>query len=98
MLKKRFSKDGKKCRVTFELPAEAKAGTAVLCGEFNNWSKDINPMKKLKSGKFTVGVTLDAGKEYRFRYWLDGNRWENDWEADAYKPNKFGTEDSIVSL
>ena len=98
MLKKRFSKDGKKCRVTFELPAEVNAGTASLCGEFNDWDRKNLPMKKLKNGNFTVGVTLEVGKEYRFRYWLDGSRWENDWEADAYKPNAFGTDDSIISL
>ena len=98
MLKKRFSKDGKKCRVIFELPAEVSAGTAALCGEFNNWEKEVNPMKKLKSGAFSVGLTLEVGKEYRFRYWLDDARWENDWEADAYKPNEFGSEDSIVAL
>ena len=98
MLKKSFSKDGKKCRVTFELPVEAGAGTAVLCGEFNDWDKEANPMKKLKNGAFSVGLTLEVGKEYRFRYWLDSSRWENDWEADAYKPNQFGTDDSIVVL
>jgi 1,4-alpha-glucan branching enzyme len=98
MLKKRISKDGKKCRVNFELPAEINAETATLCGEFNDWDKDALPMKKLKSGKFTAAATLETGKNYRFRYWLDGERWENDWEADAYTPNEFGTEDSIIAL
>jgi hypothetical protein len=27
---------------------------------------------------------------------LDGERWENDWAADGYAPNNFGTEDSVV--
>ena len=98
MLKKRISKDGKKCRVTFELPADVNAETAVLCGEFNDWDKDALPMKKLKNGKFTAATTLETGTEYRFRYWLDGKRWENDWDADAYKANEFGSEDSILVL
>lgn len=98
MLKKKVSKDGKNCRVTFELPADVNAETVALCGEFNHWDKEATPMKKLKNGKFTVGLTLETGKEYRFRYWLDGKRWENDWAADAYKPNEFGTDDSILSL
>ncbi len=98
MLKKRISKNGKKCRVTFELPTEVNAETVTLCGEFNDWDKDALPMKKLKNGKFTAGITLEVGREYRFRYWLDGERWENDWEADAYKANEFGSEDSIVVL
>ena len=41
---------------------------------------------------------LEAGKSYRFRYLLDGERWENDWDADAYKPNEFGTDDSILEV
>ena len=44
----------------------------------------------------TVG--LDAGQAYRFRYLLDGQRWENDWAADAYQPNDFGGDDSVVDL
>ena len=44
----------------------------------------------------TVG--LDAGRAYRFRYLLDGQRWENDWAADAYQPNGFGGDDLVVDL
>jgi hypothetical protein len=29
---------------------------------------------------------------------LDGERWENDREADGYAPNDFGTDDSIVEV
>ena len=98
MLKKRFSKDGKKCRVTFNLPADVMAKEAYLCGEFNNWDKSAMPMKQRKNGSFYAGTTLEVGQEYRFRYWLDGERWENDWAADGYAPNEFGTEDSIVKI
>ena len=44
----------------------------------------------------TVG--LDAGRAYRFRYLLDGQRWDNDWAADVYLPNDFGGDDSVVDL
>ena len=43
-------------------------------------------------------MTLETGRKYRFRYLVDGKRWENDWDADAYAPNQFGSEDSIVKL
>ncbi|MBT3337763.1 MAG: glycoside hydrolase [Anaerolineae bacterium] len=98
MLTKRISKDGKKCRVTFQLPADIEAKTVTLCGDFNAWDKSALPMKQRKDGSFSTGLTLETSKEYRFRYWLDDERWENDWEADAYKPNEFGSEDSILSL
>ena len=43
-------------------------------------------------------VDLEAGQAYRFRYLLDGQRWDNDWAADAYQPNDFGGDDSVVDL
>lgn len=96
MLKKSYSKTGKKCRVTFKLPAEVEAETAVLLGEFNAWDPTTKPMKQLKDGSFSETISLAAGHTYRFRYLLDGSRWENDWEADNYVPNDQGTEDSVV--
>jgi 1,4-alpha-glucan branching enzyme len=98
MLKKSYAKTGKSCRVTFELPAEIKAKKALLCGEFNQWDKKASLMKQRKDGSFTQTVSLKPGQEYRFRYLLDGTRWENDWEADAYLPNPFGSEDSVVRV
>jgi 1,4-alpha-glucan branching enzyme len=98
MLKKNYSKTGSSCRVTFKLPAEVNAKKSFLCGEFNDWDKKAHPMRKLKSGEFSVTVSLKPGNKYRFRYWLDGERWENDWEADAYVPNEFGSEDSVVEV
>lgn len=96
MLKKNYSKSGKSCRVTFKLPAEVQAEQVVLCGEFNDWDENANPMRKLKDGSFSQTVSLEAAKEYRFRYLLNGAKWENDWEADKYMENDFGTEDSVI--
>ena len=98
MLKKNYSKTGSFCRVTFKIPAEIEAETAVLCGDFNEWAADANPMKRLKSGEFSATVSLPAGNSYRFRYFLDGKRWENDWEADAYIANDHGSDDSVLEV
>ena len=98
MLRKTYSKAGRACRVTFELPGEVNAQTVSLCGEFNEWSASAHPMMCRKDGRFSTTISLQAGETYRFRYLLDGERWENDWEADAYAPNEFGTEDSIVNV
>ena len=98
MPKKSYSKTGQVCRVTFRLPAEVEAEQAALCGEFNDWDAEANPMKKLKSGEFSATVSLDAGNTYRYRYLLDGERWENDWDAEGYAPNEFGAEDSVITV
>lgn len=97
MISKHYSKTGRKVRVTFKLPADVKAERAAVCGDFNGWDPAATPMKQLKDGSFSATVSLDAGESYRFRYLLDGERWENDWEADGYLPNPFGEDDSVVS-
>ncbi len=82
----------------FELPPDVGAETACLCGDFNQWDATAHPMKRRKDGSFTVTASLKSGQSYRFRYLLDGDRWENDWGADTYLPNEFGSEDSVVEL
>ncbi len=95
-MKKSYTKTGRSCRVTFELPAQVEANTVALCGEFNEWDVAKHPMRRRKDGSFSATISLKPGNEYRFRYLLDGERWENDWEADKYLLNEFGTEDSVV--
>jgi 1,4-alpha-glucan branching enzyme len=98
MIKKNYSKERKSCRVIFELPPEVNAQIACVCGEFNIWDVTAHPMQRRKDGSFTLSIALKPGQSYRFRYLLDGTRWENDWAADAYVPNPFGGDDSVVQL
>jgi hypothetical protein len=51
-----------------------------------------------RRGGFSLTVDLGTGRAYRFRYLLDGQRWDNDWAADAYVRNGFGGDDSVVDL
>ena len=98
MLKKNYSKTGAKCRVTFDLQPGVNAEKVSLCGSFNNWNPDSNPMKKRKNGRWSTTISLESGRKYRFKYLIDGQQWENDWNADSYEKNQFGTEDSIIKL
>ena len=97
-MKKEYTKTGRSCRVTFELPAQINAESVALCGEFNEWDPTKHPLKRSRDGSFSLTVSLKPGREYRFRYLVDGERWENDWGADKYVPNEFGTEDSVIVL
>ncbi|MBN1669353.1 MAG: isoamylase early set domain-containing protein [Anaerolineales bacterium] len=97
-MKKTYTKTGRSCRVTFELPAEVHASTVALCGEFNDWDPQKHQLKRRKDGSFSITISLEPGNSYRFRYWLDGARWENDWDADGYVVNEFGSEDSLVTV
>jgi len=85
-------------RVTFEVDPAVRAERANLCGEFNAWSTDEHAMEHKVDGGFTLTLDLEAGQAYRFRYLLDGERWENDWTADDYVPNEYGGDDSVVDL
>ncbi len=97
-LKKTFSKDKKKCTVTFTVSAEAAQGAKKIniAGDFNSWSSTDTPLTKGKDGSFSVTLELDAGKEYQYRYLMDGKRWENDWKADKYIPAPFSNADNSV--
>lgn len=99
MIKKQFVKAKAVCKTTFILPVDAapQAKSVVLVGDFNDWSQEkAIAMKKLK-GEFKATVELPAGKEYQFRYLINGEQWENDWHADNYVPTPFGVENSVVS-
>lgn len=96
MLSKDYTKTGRSCRVTFELPSEVNATRVWLVGDFNEWSQTSTPLKRRKDGSFSTTLSLKPGREYRFRYVLDGDRWENDHAADRYLPNDHGSEDSVV--
>jgi len=99
-LVKKYSKKKDTCKVTFSLPKEAVQGgkNVVLVGEFNNWNpaEGIALVNK-KSGYETV-IELTSGRKYEYRYLVDGRTWVNDFKADAYVPNAFGTENSVVAV
>ena len=89
---------GGRAQVTFTLDGAVAAMSAAVCGEFNNWLGDGHAMERAPDGSFRLTLELETGRRYRFRYLLDGSRWENDWAADDYVPNAFGGDDSVVDL
>jgi 1,4-alpha-glucan branching enzyme len=95
--KRRVRATGEKLvKVTFDLPASVAAMEVALVGDFNNWSPTETKLKRKKDSAWKVTVPLQAGQAYRYRFLLDGRHWENDWSADLYTPNEFGTDDSVV--
>jgi hypothetical protein len=97
-LSKQYFKSKDVCKITFRVPRPAaqEAREASVVGDFNGWRADATPMKRLKDGSFSAAMELPRGKEYRFRYLLEGGRWENDWCADRYEPGPYGGENSVV--
>ena len=82
--------------VLFTLPAVVQAESVALCGDFNDWSADATPLELGSDGYWRVAVALEPGRSYRYRYLINGKRWENAWDADGYVPNAYGGTDSVV--
>ena len=97
-LKKRFLKSKPACKVTFHLPKEAlkNAKEVKLLGDFNHWDQALGVPMKEKDGDYSATIELETGREYQFRYLIDGEKWENDWEADKYLATPFGVDNSVV--
>ena len=98
-IKKQYLKSKAICKVTFRLPKAAApaADNVHLVGDFNKWDPRATPMMALKSGDYTIKLNLDTGRDYEFRYLIDGSHWENDWHADQYRPAVIpGVENSVV--
>lgn len=97
MIHKRPSGIANKVVVTFELPGSLWAECINLVGDFNHWDHASLPFWRDHQGNWRLEVELDAGREYRFRYLLDGEHWRYDWHADKSSPNSGGGYDSIVT-
>jgi 1,4-alpha-glucan branching enzyme len=101
MLKKRYIKSRQVAKITFEMPqAELPEGIAVesvhVVGEFNDWDPTANPMTRRKGRVYRATVELEPGREYQFRYLVNGEHWCNDWHADGYVASDTGEDNCVV--
>ena len=86
-------------RVAFELPSTVWAERVNLVGEFNDWDTLSTPMTRERAdANWRAIVELKTGQRYRFRYLVDGKEWINDWYADDFVENPYGSDDSVVDL
>lgn len=100
-IKKKFLKSKPVCKVTFSVPKElvTSAESVHVVGEFNDWNPASTPLKGLKNGTFSGTLDLEQGREYQFRYLIDGVKWTNDDSADKYVSTPFAdAKNSVVVL
>ena len=95
MLTKKYFKTKDEAEVTFEFN-RSDVTSAVLYGDFNNWQAIEMKLNK-KTKTFKTKVRLPKGGSFHFRYLLNGTEWENDYAADQYIQNEFGSENSVVN-
>lgn len=97
-VEKKYLKTKPVCKVKFIAPEPLtqKSKKIYLAGEFNGWNFEETLLKKQKNGSFATTLDLETGGEYQYRYVLDGEQWENDYDADKYLPSDVGVENSVV--
>ncbi|WP_101757396.1 isoamylase early set domain-containing protein [Oceanicoccus sp. KOV_DT_Chl] len=94
MLKKKFIKSKDQTEVTFEF-SRADIESVSLVADFNDW-QPLDMSFSRKDKVFRAKVKLPKDEVFYFRYLLNDSEWENDYQADAYIPNNFGTDNSVV--
>lgn len=83
--------------VTFQLPDTLQADSVHLVGDFNDWDKRSLPLNRTRpNGLWEVTIEVERGRTYHFRYLVDGDVWQNDWDADGYAINPFGGNNSVL--
>ena len=95
-MEKKYLANKKSCQVTFILPSAIEARSAAVVGEFNDWDVQAAPMLQDSDGLWKAEITLEAGREYQFRYHVNDGEWHNDWDADRYMMHPYGGENSVV--
>ncbi len=95
MLTKKFFKTKDEAEVTFEFN-RSDVKSAVLIGDFNDW-QGVEMKFNKKTKTFRTKLRLPKGGTFHFRYLLNEQEWENDYQADSYLPNDYGSENSVVS-
>ncbi|MCO5182818.1 MAG: isoamylase early set domain-containing protein [Anaerolineae bacterium] len=94
MLNKRFFKTKDEVEVTFVVEREDAESALLLC-DANEW-QPVEMSKRKKDGAYVTKMRFPTNGEVEFRYLLNDTVWVNDEEADAYRPNEFGEENSIL--
>jgi 1,4-alpha-glucan branching enzyme len=78
---RRETKAGK-TRITFVLPKDEPAGTVSVVGDFNDWTPGTHTLVRRSNGTRSVGVAVEPGTAYRFRYLGENGHWFDEPEAD----------------
>ena len=80
--------------LTFIAP-EARAVSIV--GDFNEWRVARDPLEMTDGQNWHITLQLKPGI-YQYKFFIDGNRWEEDPQNPKRVVNKFGTSNSILEV
>ena len=72
------------------------AREVCVAGTFNDWNREVSPLKKGRDGKWKAELSLPPGR-YEYRYVVDG-AWENDQRPVPCVPNAFGSWNCVITV
>jgi len=75
-IKKQYLKNNEVCKTTFILKENVNSIDNIrITGDFNNWDRNCESMKRLKPVGFSQTLNLAAGKSYQFKYLINDSVW-----------------------
>ena len=102
MLKKTYTKNKSKCKVTFKFePTDnnEQIDTIQVVGSFNGWGKQKKHfLKKRKDGTYSLSVNLSAESTYEYKYLVNDSQWYTDNNAENYVWNIYGSQNALVEV
>jgi hypothetical protein len=87
-MKKEQVKNKAVFNVTFNynVVPENPVHSVIVLGDFNEWSLENGyVLKPNKKGDFEGKFPIPAGRDYHFRYLVNGERWANEKHADGWE-------------
>lgn len=97
MLKREYTPKRTVCKVTFKVPKDWAEDEVAVVGDFNDWDPNADKLE-LKNDYWETTLRLKPENTYHFRYYIDGERWANDEDADDYTENDYGSENSVLEI
>ncbi len=81
-------------RMNFYAP---EARHVAVAGTFNKWKVDADVLTKQENGTWTIDIPLKPGV-YTYMFVVDGKAWVTDPNAESYRDDGFGYQNSVVSV
>ena len=86
---------GVKAWVTFAFKPHEDVQSVAVAGDWNAWKPE--EMRRKKDGTFYKRKQLLLGRNYAFKYLIDGQEWVHDPNAPKI-PNDYGSHNSLLEL
>ncbi len=81
-------------RMNFYAP---EARHVAVAGTFNKWKVDADVLTKQENGTWTIDIPLRPGV-YAYMFVVDGKAWVTDPNAESYRDDGFGYQNSVVRV